>query len=1708
MSNDKSRKPSWRSEVPKKDKKQEARPAWQREAEVPTEVTPRWNRKTKIGVGVFGFLAFNALLIWVIYWLWPPKPSCLVLLGAGYEDNLAVPHNVYGSNGLESLAEVARGGSDSMINIGSGLLRLKHDPRELKQGDEWDRGLDDFKERTVLIYLAMHGGADADGPYLLRQDSDYKEPSKLRLGAVLDVLRDKVPPEKKKVLILDATQVPADWSLGMLQNGFARALNDLSKQIEAIPNLVVLSASDADERSWGSEELRKTVFTHFVIEGLKGAADNDHNGRVDAQELHEYVKRNVSRWARANRAARQTPVLLGGAERAREIEIVVVKDEYQAPNYGEIPAFAAPPELTQGWEQAAKLATQVPAPAAYAPQMWRQYLDLLIRYEQLLRAGDQRRAPDVKRALSNLEEDLARAQRLELRSADNSLAMPDALGQTSPLPESEIAKHFSALWSAKPEEVDKVWEKIQQSAGDNRARALLRMRLCGELLQRAADAPRENLEKAVILTKNIGLYGNNRPVEAHFAAMLLRDLDKQKPPDEELVARALRMRRLAESVALALQLDNMSLRPRGDAHPYSEEVFPWVREKVEKADALRRTGEDRILATDRESWNQSGDDLRKAETGYLDARADADKVRAALLTRDEVLAALPYYSHWMARRRAVEESELRALEDQVKSLETLWREAHYLARLVETPDARRINEAIALDGKDIRPRSVSAQADLVKKTFDELELNFERHCNELSGAALQSVWRDTDDALVVPRIKPSLRIKLLTNARAISQSIFVKSSTDPSDPAPMSEERNAELARRAAQREGRMALAVLGQAWFDDDSLQIGRASEKYGDVENRIKNFVTEEKGPASLLRAGEEVGLRWRKIPEQANRRTDEARKSELKIARTETAAAARIARLADGASATSFTVNPADELRRLHTYDLLLWQAERIRQDHWFAEEPSAEPYYLASGMSYVLDSRNLMRAVEGNREHQQRLAEAGRMEQELQKPGKLVARGPVEAVEVTSEPSVEIEYQLEPEVNGWVPAGYPALWLETGKFLQADAKDGRRVIDVSAKRPMTFRFQPNLDAEPPKRPRRDETKAVLSGRFRGQVLAAVTPIYVHRLPETVVYHQPSPPRAGLAVRAAPNVHNQFAPEKGALAIILDCSGSMMRGKVYSSLYEKLGDKAAETFLEEYNEKTVCNYHDATGALKAVLAELPDGVRISIYAFSHSTSKESNRYIELIRKPSPWSKDELKGTMSRLEKLKPYYDTPIVHSMLRVRDEGFPENFKGFKSMIVLTDGEDTEFAKDAELVRKYKNIPTLIREEFKDFDVTINVVGFRVTNKQEEKNFRAQFEEPIKKLTFPGKFYTTDDAAALADRLKRAVRQTLRFKIETEEGQPMKGMPEDGWVISRNDQANQWIALEPGSYVVKVQTNKVYKQTVTLRNGDFMIASLKEEPGKDGMYFERVLTADDNRMRPNQDNHGWHLTDLQNQIKRDSSLEMLLTLENRADRAPERGGTLTQVRPRLAWFEVKPQSSNERVAIRVGDVAGYAAPAWSVNVPFWPGRENAAEPAKPAVDVWWTRDFPETFATPVRRAAGTDLAAGFKGKVQVGAGAANTVEIEDVRIEERTLEAEPGTQRKVTCLVVRLSYPRGKPVQIFLDGIEAQGFEHHYYTQAGKYTAIFWEMNEDKARKLKGLQLVSLDKFKSDDTRTSHIELKFDETPNAEGRPPSIPESLPK
>src|SRR5262249_13861326 len=157
-------------------------------------------------------------------------------------------------------------------------------------------------------------------------------------------------------------------------------------------------------------EWRRTIFAHYVIEGLKGAADKDGKGVVNALELHQYVQQKVEWWVRSNREASQRPGLLPhgskGGELARDMEFVVIKERYQAPNPRELPSFEPSEELRKAWVTFQELESDVPSPAVYAPQTWKEYQGYLLRYEQMCRADDRATAGRLATRLSDLEQRL------------------------------------------------------------------------------------------------------------------------------------------------------------------------------------------------------------------------------------------------------------------------------------------------------------------------------------------------------------------------------------------------------------------------------------------------------------------------------------------------------------------------------------------------------------------------------------------------------------------------------------------------------------------------------------------------------------------------------------------------------------------------------------------------------------------------------------------------------------------------------------------------------------------------------------------------------------------------------------------------------------------------------------------------------------------------------------------------------------------------------------------------------------------------------------------------------------------------------------------------------------------------------------------------------------------------------------------------------
>src|SRR6202023_1909510 len=94
---------SWRPGAKPAEQPTATGPTWRRVATASASRAARRSRAFRVVLILLAFLTLSSLFVWVCLWLAPPKPACLVLIGAGYEDNLAIPLNVYGRQSMQAL---------------------------------------------------------------------------------------------------------------------------------------------------------------------------------------------------------------------------------------------------------------------------------------------------------------------------------------------------------------------------------------------------------------------------------------------------------------------------------------------------------------------------------------------------------------------------------------------------------------------------------------------------------------------------------------------------------------------------------------------------------------------------------------------------------------------------------------------------------------------------------------------------------------------------------------------------------------------------------------------------------------------------------------------------------------------------------------------------------------------------------------------------------------------------------------------------------------------------------------------------------------------------------------------------------------------------------------------------------------------------------------------------------------------------------------------------------------------------------------------------------------------------------------------------------------------------------------------------------------------------------------------------------------------
>jgi len=183
----------------------------------------------------------------------------------------------------------------------------------------------------LLLYFSGHGIEKDNQSYLLPQDARYNvlSESAIKFEWIKNIFI--ASNARVKVVILDACHsgaIKGKTASGYMTKGFQESI------FPAPEGFAVLSSCALNQISWENEEMKHGVFSYFLTEGLRGAADYDRDGNVTIMEANKYTFEKVSSWALAN-SRNQSPHL--HCEIFGDVVICKVPPEYVPPLPIEIP---------------------------------------------------------------------------------------------------------------------------------------------------------------------------------------------------------------------------------------------------------------------------------------------------------------------------------------------------------------------------------------------------------------------------------------------------------------------------------------------------------------------------------------------------------------------------------------------------------------------------------------------------------------------------------------------------------------------------------------------------------------------------------------------------------------------------------------------------------------------------------------------------------------------------------------------------------------------------------------------------------------------------------------------------------------------------------------------------------------------------------------------------------------------------------------------------------------------------------------------------------------------------------------------------------------------------------------------------------------------------------------------------------------------------
>jgi hypothetical protein len=176
------------------------------------------------------------------------------------------------------------------------------------------------QDDMVIIFFAGHGAterdamsADGDGleKYLLPWETDpadlYSTAMPMReIAHIFGRIRSD-----RLIFIADSCYSGASGGRTISVTGTRANITDgFLERISGGRGKVIITASAANEVSVEKDDLQHGVFTYYLLEGLRGAADADRDGTVTVDEAYRYVSEKVPRAT----GQEQHPVKKGSVE--------------------------------------------------------------------------------------------------------------------------------------------------------------------------------------------------------------------------------------------------------------------------------------------------------------------------------------------------------------------------------------------------------------------------------------------------------------------------------------------------------------------------------------------------------------------------------------------------------------------------------------------------------------------------------------------------------------------------------------------------------------------------------------------------------------------------------------------------------------------------------------------------------------------------------------------------------------------------------------------------------------------------------------------------------------------------------------------------------------------------------------------------------------------------------------------------------------------------------------------------------------------------------------------------------------------------------------------------------------------------------------------------------------------------------------------------